>query len=117
MSKKRAFIKYTKAGELIPGSLIITTSGGFPKDGVYKEVDVDLCCPPVCPECPECPIQCTRWKYIGDGMITILGAVCGGFIGCGDLDIEPNDEICLLFACNGTGPSGPDWIDLGLCTP
>lgn len=44
MSKNRAFVKYTKSGKLIPGSLIITTNGGYPVDGVYKEVPTDLCC-------------------------------------------------------------------------
>jgi hypothetical protein len=49
-------------------------------------------------------------------MTTILGAPCGGY-GCGDIDIEPNDEICLQGACDGTYPSGPDWVDLGHCSP
>ena len=44
MSKKRAFVKYTKSGEIIPGSLIVTTKGGYPKDGLYKEVTPSLCC-------------------------------------------------------------------------
>lgn len=38
MSKKRAFVKYTKRGRIIPGSLIVTTQGGYPKDGIYREV-------------------------------------------------------------------------------
>jgi hypothetical protein len=41
---KRAFVKYTKSGKLIPGSLIVTTKGGWPKDGIYREVSVNLCC-------------------------------------------------------------------------
>lgn len=50
MAKKRAFVKYTKKGKIIPGSLIVTTSGGHPVDGVYKEVPYDVCCelPPTC---------------------------------------------------------------------
>lgn len=44
MSKQRAFVKYTKQGAIIPGSLIVTTKGGYPKDGLYKEVTTDLCC-------------------------------------------------------------------------
>ena len=38
--KQRAFVKYTKRGKIIPGSLIVTTQGGYPKDGIYKEVPV-----------------------------------------------------------------------------
>jgi len=44
MAKKRAFVRYTKAGKIVPGSLIVTTNGGYPVDGLYKEVSVDLCC-------------------------------------------------------------------------
>ena len=44
MNKKRAFVRYTKKGKIVPGSLIVTTEGGYPKDGVYKEVNSDLCC-------------------------------------------------------------------------
>jgi hypothetical protein len=41
--KKRAFARYTKKGQLVPGSLIITTQGGYPnKTSLWKEVDVDL---------------------------------------------------------------------------
>jgi hypothetical protein len=41
---QRAFVRYTKKGHIVPGSLIVTTKGGFPKDGTYKEVIVDQCC-------------------------------------------------------------------------
>jgi hypothetical protein len=49
MLKKYAFVKYTKKGALIPGSLVITT--GYPKEtanGVWKEVPMELfCCEPI----------------------------------------------------------------------
>lgn len=41
--KKRAFVKYSKSGKLIPGTTIIT-SGKYPKGGPYKEIPYDLCC-------------------------------------------------------------------------
>lgn len=44
MSKQKAFIRYTKKGKIVPGSLIVTGSGGYPKDGTYKEVTPNLCC-------------------------------------------------------------------------
>lgn len=44
MSRKRAFVKYTKQGKIIPGSLIVTTKGGYPKDGLYYEVPISHCC-------------------------------------------------------------------------
>ena len=46
MSKKRAFIRYTKGGNIVPGSLIVTTKGGYPTGGLYQEVPMDLCCEP-----------------------------------------------------------------------
>lgn len=42
--KKRAFVKHTKQGRLIPGSLIVTTNGGYPIDGLYTEVPTNICC-------------------------------------------------------------------------
>ena len=45
MSKKRAFVRYTKSGEIVPGSLIVTTNGGYPdKTSLWHEVTVDKCC-------------------------------------------------------------------------
>lgn len=44
MTSKRAFVRYTRSGKIIPGSLIITTKGGWPRDGIYKEIPTDLCC-------------------------------------------------------------------------
>ena len=45
MSKKRAFVRYSKQGKVVPGSLILT-SGSFPSGpSTWNEVPVDLCCP------------------------------------------------------------------------
>lgn len=43
-AKKRAFVRYTKSGKIVPGSLIVTTKGGWPRDGLYVEVSANLCC-------------------------------------------------------------------------
>lgn len=42
-NKNRAFVKYTKSGEIVPGSLILT-NGEYPKGGPYKEITINLCC-------------------------------------------------------------------------
>lgn len=43
--KKRAYIRYTKSGKIIPGGLLITTEGIYPHDtAVYQEIPVNLCC-------------------------------------------------------------------------
>jgi len=42
--KKRAFVRYSKNGKIVPGSLILT-SGSFPSGpSTWKEVPADLCC-------------------------------------------------------------------------
>jgi hypothetical protein len=44
MAKKRAFVRYSKNGKIVPGSLILT-SGSFPSGpSTWKEVPADLCC-------------------------------------------------------------------------
>ena len=42
--KTRAFVKYTKLGKIIPGSLITTTGGAPDKSSIWKEVPTDVCC-------------------------------------------------------------------------
>jgi hypothetical protein len=61
MSKQRAFVKYTKQGKIIPGSLIVTTRGGYPnKTGaIWREVSMNLCCDDV-PE-PSFPSNCIEF--------------------------------------------------------
>lgn len=42
--KLRAFVRYSKKGKIVPGSLILTT-GSYPKgSATWKEVPADLCC-------------------------------------------------------------------------
>ena len=42
--KKRAFVRYSKQGKIVPGSLILT-SGSFPNGpSTWNEVPADLCC-------------------------------------------------------------------------
>ena len=42
--KKRAFVRYSKQGKIVPGSLILT-GGSFPQGpSTWNEVPADLCC-------------------------------------------------------------------------
>lgn len=42
--KKRAFVRYSKQGKIVPGSLILT-AGSFPQgSSTWNEVPADLCC-------------------------------------------------------------------------
>lgn len=63
MPKKRAFVRYTKSGEIVPGSLIVTTNGGYPdKTSLWQEVSVDKCCGDICSEPSQ--LFCTEnWAF------------------------------------------------------
>jgi len=42
--KKRAFVRYSKQGKIVPGSLILT-GGAYPQGpSTWNEVPADLCC-------------------------------------------------------------------------
>ena len=46
--KKRAFVRYSKNGKIVPGSLILT-GGSYPQgSSTWKEVPADLCCGTSC---------------------------------------------------------------------
>ena len=106
MSKKRAFVKYTKAGKLIPGSLIITTSGGYPTDGLYKEVDVDRCCP-ICPQ-----LICTRYRNDNPQLEVIFEAIrCASNSFAGDIELYPGESACVQIVSGFSAP----FTNLGDC--
>jgi len=44
MAKKRAFVRYSKNGKLVPGSLIVTQGTHPDKPSTWKEVPYDICC-------------------------------------------------------------------------
>jgi hypothetical protein len=53
MSKKRAFVRYSKQGKIVPGSLVVT-NGTYPQGPAkWNEVSADLCCDNPCSQ-PEC---------------------------------------------------------------
>jgi len=44
MAKKRAFVRYSKSGKIVPGSLVLT-NGSYPSGpSTWNEVPADLCC-------------------------------------------------------------------------
>lgn len=66
--KNRAFVKYKKNGEIVPGSLIVT-NGGYPKGGPYKEITIDLCCDTFCSNVNLSPWRMVSGGSAGDGVI------------------------------------------------
>lgn len=95
MAKKRAFVKYTKKGKLIPGSLIVTTTGGYPINGLYTEVPTNICCdtdtPGIITSSPKGWVRYTKKGAIVPGSL-IIGKS------------HPNDgiwkEVSLDLCCN-----------------
>jgi hypothetical protein len=44
MPKKKAYVRLTEQGKVMPGSMIVSKSNGVPKNGPYKEIITNLCC-------------------------------------------------------------------------
>jgi len=96
MSKKRAFVKYTKQGKIIPGSLIVGTKGGYPTNGLYTEVPTDLCCS-YTPFTPTTPVKSRAFvKYTKKGKIipgSLIITTKGGYPVDG-LYLELSSDVC-----------------------
>lgn len=62
-SKKMGWVRYTKAGRIVPGSLVITD--GYPKGsgGTWKRVSIDLCCDYLPSNCIEMVVDTTEGIY------------------------------------------------------
>jgi hypothetical protein len=86
MSKKRAFVRYTKSGEIVPGSLILT-NGSYPdKPALWKEITTDQCCDDGGGECNNCT----------PGTVTILSN-----IPIANLEFPSLLGVILKFGVNG----------------
>ena len=44
MPKKKAYVRLTEQGKVMPGSMIVSTSNGVPRNGPYKQIITNLCC-------------------------------------------------------------------------
>jgi hypothetical protein len=72
MARKRAFVRYSKNGKIVPGSLIVT-AGSFPQgSSTWNEVPADLCC--------DNPITITY--EVDDAAIALVSIriICNGVI-------------------------------------
>jgi uncharacterized protein (TIGR02145 family) len=66
MAKKRAFVRYSKNGKLVPGSLIVTQGSHPNGPSTWKEVPADLCCGDA-----NCTPFCTEnWMFENLDVIT-----------------------------------------------
>lgn len=95
--KKRAFVRYSKQGKIVPGSMILT-SGSFPSGpSTWKEIPADLCCP-ICPT-----LVCTKYRNDNPQLETIEGVVCGAN-SSGDNEVNPGETICMQTVLGTTAP-------------
>lgn len=68
--RNRAFVKYRQNGQIVPGAMIITNDGNYPKGGPYKEVPMNLT-----NDTSTCPTpDYGSWKVVtggvaGDGVV------------------------------------------------
>lgn len=96
MANKRAFVKYTKSGRIVPGSLIVGTKGGYPTNGLYTEVPTDLCCA-YTPFTPSTPTKTRAFvKYTKKGKIipgSLILTTNGGYPVDG-LYVELSSDVC-----------------------
>jgi hypothetical protein len=85
MAKKRAFVRYSKNGKLVPGSLIVTQGTHPDKPSTWKEVPYDICCDDNGNDCTLVPIStdCNNFEALPSeyGFILIFRANnnCSGF--------------------------------------
>lgn len=88
MSKKRAFARYTKRGQLVPGSLVVTTKGGYPdKTSLWGEVPVDLFQPNSCSTPDYGAWRLVTGGEAGDGVVVVDSLIDNEFTFIG-----PNDD-------------------------
>lgn len=77
MAKKRAFVRYSKQGKIVPGSLILT-AGSFPNGpSTWNEVPADLCCvtgtPPASCQLPDVEITADISSLVTGGQVGAIG--------------------------------------------
>jgi hypothetical protein len=100
MSKQRAFVRYTKSGKIVPGSMIIT-QGSYPEGpALWAEVVTDLCC--------DDPAFTTTSKMKGFVRYTQSGNIVPGSLILGKSYPTGGGlwrEVSVDLCCNGTPPT------------
>jgi hypothetical protein len=109
MAKKRAFVRYTKTGKIVPGSLVVT-NGSYPEGPAkWSEVAADLCC--------DIPCNCDgnyNWKLLSKyspaekaGEITFPNHIAGTWNTNPNLIVLPGYALYINFSdLNGNATGG-----------
>lgn len=99
--KLRAFVRYSKKGKIVPGSLILT-NGSYPNGpAVWKEVPADLCCESglkVALSIPDDLPVVTPYVSIFCGLAPTLvaGAVTGTYTTLEELVVALNAQLSYM---------------------
>ncbi len=110
--KKRAFARYTKKGQLVSGSLVVTTNGGYPdKTSLWKEVPVWY------NDQSDCSItDYGEWRLVtggvaGDGVVLVDNVIDNEFTFVGPNDDDNDGWVYLkrYFPVGAILNIGYDW--------
>jgi len=103
MKNERAFVRYTKKGQLVPGSLVVT-QGGYPAGpALWKEVYSNLCCKPASCICGT--IYLDTGDIIGYEYTDCFGKIISGTL---------NTENSVVAVC--AAPGSVNFVSVGVGT-
>lgn len=110
--KTRAFVRYSKKGKIVPGSLILTKGSHPNGPSTWKEVPADLCCQSgfklVFGEANVAPFPITTPAvefYCGSGPTLVSGAITGTYNDAYELVAGLNAQLGYMgvFSVDGDG--------------
>jgi len=114
MSKQKAFVRYTKNGQIVPGSLVL--SYNYPKPGLWAEVITDICCdtdiPGTITTTPKAWV-----RYTKEGKIVPGSLVVGNSYPNSGIWKEVIIDVCCKQHCSGEVQIGEQiWTKCNLNT-
>lgn len=107
--KTRAFVRYSKKGKIVPGSLILTKGSHPNGPSTWKEVPADLCCQSgfkLTITAPEFPIVTPAVQFFcGSGPTLVQGAIVGTYNDVYELVAAFNAQLSYMgvFSVNEDG--------------
>lgn len=104
MSKKRAFVRYSKNGKIVPGSLVLT-AGSYPNGpSTWKEVSADLCCNNIPSNCVELTVNTNDGGLAKFNLVTYEPSTYTIYWGDGQLSqgwLDGSLEIAYSYPVTG----------------
>ena len=112
-TKKKGWVRYTKAGKIVPGSLVITD--GYPKGsgGTWKRVSIDLCCDYLPSNCIEFVVDTTEGTFFAFSFNT-LGPI-NFTVDWGDGTVHPDAGAGGFYLEEHTFPADDTQYTVRVC--